>query len=791
MLVAGADPNGTFNGVASLVQLMQIGDVVAQFQSAHIRDYPDYPVRWIFSQHNLLVGNSLAALRSISDTMAAYKLNGIQQNDFKYNILQMMIPRYFNNVDTLKWDLVGKNIAVIPGVANIGWSDGILYNDPNLAEGLPAFATYIVEGDTGRLIPDPRVTLPNGSFESVDNNDKFTGWGFYDGAGVSTFPDRSIYHGGSVSARCTNFVAGNSSGNCRFNRKVDCQPYHYYTLSAWLRTENFDADMVQLLAIGQDDNGNSRTLTSTNLYSIPATSNGWMKVEVVFNTVGFNHVQLYAGCWGGKAGTIWWDDFQVKEAGLTNILRRQGTPLWVRNKQSGAIYREGTDFAPVVDSLLNKNNGTYGPYHQPPTLRRIPSGAIANGDTLAVSYFHPIAAVSDEQGNGSTMVCVSEDTLYSILGDQIRRVDSLYRPASFFMGHDEIRTMNWDSACQRRALGPAALLADNLRRCDSIIDAAHPGAQTFVWSDMFDSLHNAYNNYYMINGNLAGDWDMIPKSVGIVNWNGGSNRDKSLKFFADHGFQQVTSPYYDVRSTSNMRAWRLSQEKVSGILGMMYTTWGADYSYLKPFAYYAWGAGPYIVHTPLDSNLIAALKPGDSVRIEATIIPDIYDQSDDIVTAVAQIAGTGPTGVQETVKLTHVTGDLYAGYAHVISPTLAFTYSITATNTQGLGRTTPSYRYGGIVSGVEETSFQQPAILVAPNPASTLTTVSFTVPHSGAWRLRVVDAIGREVFRTEGEVALPSEKRVAIDASTLPSGVYRCEVTTANGYRAVGMNVVK
>jgi hypothetical protein len=781
VLVVGADPDGTFNGVTTFLQLVPSGVAPSSIQCAHIRDYPDYPIRWVFSQHNLLVNASLAALRSIEDTMASCKLNGLQQNDFKYNILQLMWKDYFDHVDSLREDSRARNIDIVPGVAGIGYSSGILYNDPNLAEGLPAFATYIMESDTGRLIPDPRVSLPNGSFESVDANNRFTGWSFYDDPDKSIVPDRSIYHGGSTSARCTNFAGTNSP----FNRKVDCNPYSYYVMSAWLRTESFRADMVQLLAIGQDDNGNSRTLTSTS-YSIPATTAGWMKVEVVFNSVGFNHLQLYAGCWGGRAGTIWWDDFQVREAGLTNILRRAGTPLRIRNRRSGVLYREGVDFAPVVDSLLVKGHGTYGPYHQPPTLRRIASGTIANGDTLLVSWFHPIAAVSDAQGNGSTMVCVSEDTLYSILGDQIRRVDSLYTPGDFFLGHDEIRAMNWDSACQRRDMTPAMLLADNLNRCDSIIDAIHPGARHLVWSDMFDSLHNAHNNYYMVNGDLSGDWDLIPRSNVIVNWNGGGNRDRSLKFFADHGFRQVSSPYYDVRNTNNMRAWRLSQEKVQGVLGMMYTTWSGDYSFLKPFAYYAWGAGPYIVHAPLDSNVIASMKQGDSILIEATILPDPYDPADSIGSAMAQIVGYGPTPLQEGVQLLRVSSDRFIGYAHAISATLPFSYSITATNAQGLTRTTPSYRYAGKSSSSVATGpvMSRHSLFIYPNPMNSSTTVSFPVPHAGTWKLRLVDMLGREVYTAAGEVALPSERRVTIDGGALPAGTYRCEVVTVDGSAA-------
>src|SRR5580698_6726953 len=166
------------------------------------------------------------------------------------------------------------------------------------------------------------------------------------------------------------------------------------------------------------------------------------------------------------------------------------------------------------------------------------------------------------------------------------------------MSHDETREMNWDSACQDRHETPAELLADNVKKADSIIQEVHPGAERFDWSDMFDSLHNAHNDYYLVNGDLTGDWNLIPKDFTIVNWNGGF-MSQSLDFFSKLGFSQITSPYYDVPNTVNMRDWRLAMDTIPNMRGMMYTTWTGDYSFLTPFADYAWSAGPMIVHTPV------------------------------------------------------------------------------------------------------------------------------------------------------------------------------------------------
>ncbi|MEP7219226.1 MAG: carbohydrate binding domain-containing protein, partial [Bacteroidota bacterium] len=725
-------------------------------------------------------------------TLAAHKLNGIQQNDWKYNTLDQQPPYYFDSVLAFRQYSDERHIGIIPGVAPIGYSDGILYNNPRLAEGFPATATVVVEGDTGRLLRDPNIMLPNGSFENLGSNGKFSGWSYYDDLPVTQDAE---HHGGSHSALCQNFTNGNPSGNCRFNRKLTCKPFHAYRMSAWVKTESLKVDEVRLLAIGTDDANNSRSLTYT-AYSISGT-NGWTRVQVSFNSLQFPSVLVYAGVWGGKSGKIWWDDFTIEESGLSNIIRRDGTPLTVRNNRTGALCAEGTDFAPISDSLTVTNylqTQRFAPEAPAPTFRRRPGGSIANGDTVTISYFHPLTTVADEQGGGSVMVCPAEEELYPVLRKQIRGVDSLYNTtisslppagAKFFMGHDEIRSMNWDSSCRRQHLPPSALLANNLKRCQGIIEETRPGAETFVWSDMFDSLHNASNNYYLINGDLTGVWDSIPTTPVIVNWNSG-NMEKSLSFFADHGFRQITSPYYDAGSADGIRAWRMAMEGKEGMLGMMYTTWGTDYNFLVPFSYYAWGAGPYIVHVPYDSSIIK--RPGDTLCFSALILPDPYDKSDKIQTAAAMliINPESATPVVVTVPMYRDTGNIFIG---CMDKTYAngFLYSIQATNAQGISRKTPLYdAHIGPASGAPfapETGAGL-TMSIAPNPAKSVVGIRFVAPAAGRWRATVRDLLGRLVERRDGEIDGPGERTLKIDLGSVPNGLYRVEMEM-NGRRAV------
>jgi hypothetical protein len=147
------------------------------------------------------------------------------------------------------------------------------------------------------------------------------------------------------------------------------------------------------------------------------------------------------------------------------------------------------------------------------------------------------------------------------------------------MSHDEIRVCNWDQSCQEQHKSPGELLADNVRTCMGLL---RPN-QAYVWSDMFDPYHNAVKGpYFLVNGPWTGSWEGLSKDVIVMNWNF-SNRDQSLKWFADRGNRQIIAGYYD-GDVSGVKQWIASANKVPGVIGYMYTTWRGDYSQIAEFA---------------------------------------------------------------------------------------------------------------------------------------------------------------------------------------------------------------
>jgi hypothetical protein len=209
---------------------------------------------------------------------------------------------------------------------------------------------------------------------------------------------------------------------------------------------------------------------------------------------------------------------------------------------------------------------------------------IKDGARFRVSYYHPIIVYEDRIN-----FCLSEPKIFEDWEAEVKRADELYHPAAFFMSHDEIRVANQCALCQSKHMTAGELLAWNVRKAAAIIRKVRPDAEIWVWSDMFDPMHNAVDHYYAVNGTLAGSWKGLDKDVGIVNWHGGL-KGKNCPFFADMGLRQILSGYYDSDEDGTaITEWLANTKDVSGIVGAMYTTWEDKYGAMQIWAQKAWG----------------------------------------------------------------------------------------------------------------------------------------------------------------------------------------------------------
>ncbi|MFO0881358.1 MAG: hypothetical protein U0840_29000 [Gemmataceae bacterium] len=540
---------------------------------ARAADEPTYRDRWVYVGTNLQVEKNATDLVRLIERAGKAGYTGLVLADYKLNILDRVPDHYFKHLARVKKAAQEAGIEIIPAVFPIGYSSGLLAHDVNLAEGIEVrHAPFVVRDGTATLVRDAAPLLKNGALEEARNG-RFTGWTFQDDPGKTTFVDRETVHGGKASCRMGNF-AGRESPNCRLMQRVRLRPHACYRLSAWVKTQNLEpAGAFKLLALG----AKGRTL-SFHEGELPGTTD-WKQISIVFNTLDETEVNLYAGIWGPRGGTLWIDDVELQQLGLVNVLRRPGCPLVVESSDGSTTYEEGKDFEPVRDSKLGMTPyaGEYTFDHAGPAIRLKPGSRIKDGESLRVSWYHPILTHSYQ-----VMCCLTEPAVYAVLERQARLVQKHLAPRTWFMSHDEIRFAGWCRACQEGKQAPGKLLADNARRCVGILRKLDPKARIVVWSDMFDPHHNAVDRYYLVNGSLRGSWEGLPRDVEIANWNRGQ-AEKSLGWFAGRGHGQIVAGFYD-SGPENFRHWDRAARGVAGVTGFMYTTWQRDYRHLEEFA---------------------------------------------------------------------------------------------------------------------------------------------------------------------------------------------------------------
>lgn len=517
---------------------------------------------WVFGW-GLGKEGDVTEISQLLDTAAQHGCNGAVMS-LGLDTLCKKSPESLRRLDALKQACDRNRIEFIPSVFSIGYGGGFLSHDRNLAEGLPVEnAPFVVRGTEAQFVPDETVRLVNGGFEEFTGN-KFKGYSFHDEPGKISFVDKEVKHGGAASLRMENFKA-DAHGHARVMQEVKVRPHRCYRVSLWARTEGLQpTSAFQISVLVKNRSLAPRTFT------LPTTGD-WQKFTFVFNSLGFDSVRVYAGLWGGKAGKLWLDDWTVEEVGPLNVLHRPGTPVTVRSDDGTVTFAEGKDFAPLVDS-------NYSPYRVDrtwPRLKLLPNGRITDGQRLRVSWYHPMV-IHDSQ----VTVCMAEPAVDAILDHEAKLLAELLRPRRILLNMDEVRMGGTCQACRGRDM--AQLLGESVTKQAQALRRHNPGAEVYVWSDMFDPHHNAHGDYYLVEGDYTGSWKHIPKNLTIAVW-GGQPREKSLRFFAEQGFQTLVACYYDADDLKEVKAWLDAARPLPNVRGFMYTPWEKKYSLLPAF----------------------------------------------------------------------------------------------------------------------------------------------------------------------------------------------------------------
>ena len=528
----------------------------------------------------------------------------------------------------MKQASIERFMPIVPAVTGPGYGEGILRHNPNLAEGfLSKDAVFVSEGTTARFVPDPAAVLRDGGFENPSGN-AFPGWSWQDLAGTRTFADFSTRRSGNSSVRLQDFTAGESHGNARIVENLTVKPNKNFLLTVYAKSQDL-TNSANILVLGFRE-GESALSLAHEAFGFRGT-NDWTQLEVSFNSLGYTDIGIYLGVWGGGSGTLWFDDAELGEIALVNVLRRAGTPLTV-TATDGRLFEEGVDYGQVRDPLLGNvpYAGIYTKQHQPPTLRVLSGGAISPGDTLLVSWYHPMIIYGFQ-----VAASIAEPETYEIYDKIITDVMELFEPTLLMLGHDEIRAMNQDLAGKGTGMTPAEQLGDHMTQLVEMIHEKDPDTEIMVWSDMFDPHHNARDNYYLVDGDLSGVIDLIPSELKIMNWNSGQLAS-SVEAFDSRGFKQFASNDA-TSSVARTPDWAQEMRNATGGEGMMFTTWDGTYDDVSTVADYMWSVSPYVEVMPTSVS-------GGATTVEAEVTGDRYGLEGGSVKTVTLYWRAGDTG---------------------------------------------------------------------------------------------------------------------------------------------------
>jgi len=533
---------------------------------------------WYYTMMNLLPDQGLADAETLLDRAAAAGYTKVVHADYKFGNIDLQSQTYYDHLTEYVNHAAADNIEIIPALVPIGYSNTILNHDPNLIEGQPVRdAEFVVSGTTADSWQDPTTTITNGGFEDFSGND-FAGWNEMDNPGT-TFADTNEKHSGAASMRLENFTA-NLYGHGRVSLPITVAPWNCYAISFWLKTQNLSPTSGLNFYLFNGDFSKTLSFLSFNVQS----TQEWTQYYLIFNSQQNDQVNLYMGMWGGQSGQMWLDDVSIVNAGLVNLIRRPGAPFTVKSENGSITYAEGVDYDAVSDPHMGTQgtwNMDYDLYHERPLISIRPGRGINDGDRLKVSYYHAVF-VYDMQPT----CCLTEEGVYDVIRTTLTEINTRMHPKAVFIGVDEMRVANWCEGCQSTGKTPGQLLADCTQRIDTIAHEINPQWKLLTWSDMYDPNHNAVDNYYLVNGTLAGSWNGLPASWEIGNWmSDPAKRVATMGFFADHGNRQILAGYYDEPGPDyTMDEWLTDAAGIEGVYAVMYTTWWRGFDALENWA---------------------------------------------------------------------------------------------------------------------------------------------------------------------------------------------------------------
>ncbi|HWQ92224.1 MAG TPA: hypothetical protein VN673_11175, partial [Clostridia bacterium] len=147
-------------GAAAALWLLSTADLLAETKPSL--------QRWVYCSRNLLVDKNVDDLEVLMARAAKAGYSHVLLADSKFGKLGDMDARYFKNIERVKAAASKLGLQIVPALFSIGYSNDLLWHDPNLIEAMPVTnALFLVKDGAARAVPDPGISLKGGDFSDL------------------------------------------------------------------------------------------------------------------------------------------------------------------------------------------------------------------------------------------------------------------------------------------------------------------------------------------------------------------------------------------------------------------------------------------------------------------------------------------------------------------------------------------------------------------------------------------------------------------------------------------------
>jgi hypothetical protein len=124
--------------------------------------------RWFYVSQNLWVDQNVTNVLALMQRASSAGYTHMLVNDSKFCRLATMDAHYFSNLSRIKQAATNLNLEIVPALFPVGYSNDLLFNDPNLVEGMPVTnALLVVSNGVALVQPDPPGAFPGGDFSNL------------------------------------------------------------------------------------------------------------------------------------------------------------------------------------------------------------------------------------------------------------------------------------------------------------------------------------------------------------------------------------------------------------------------------------------------------------------------------------------------------------------------------------------------------------------------------------------------------------------------------------------------